>query len=128
FFCFLAFSERGKNMMFGGRILKTWDGVSGKRKIVTTRVKVHAVEAAPTLRFVGLELSMSSFGGYQMVPITLPLAEARSLRGCCQKPRPILLRPWKPNIAFKPKLHRYAVNMAERACHVANSALQFGLT
>src|SRR5690606_32422579 len=33
-----------------------------------------------------------------------------------------------PNIAFKPKLHRYAVNMAERACHVASYALQFGLT
>jgi len=33
-----------------------------------------------------------------------------------------------PNIAFKPKLHRYAGHMAERACHVASSALQFGLT
>ena len=32
------------------------------------------------------------------------------------------------NNAFKPKLHRYAVNMAERACHVAGYALQFGLT
>ncbi|MGB3463097.1 MAG: hypothetical protein WBA33_14140, partial [Rhodanobacter lindaniclasticus] len=30
--------------------------------------------------------------------------------------------------SFKPKLHRYAVNMAERACHVAGYALQFGLT
>ena len=34
----------------------------------------------------------------------------------------------RPNSAFKPKLHRYAVNMAERACHVASYALQFGLT
>jgi hypothetical protein len=34
----------------------------------------------------------------------------------------------KPNNAFKPKLHRYAVNMAEKACHVASYALQFGLT
>jgi hypothetical protein len=33
-----------------------------------------------------------------------------------------------PNNAFKPKLHRYANNMAERACHVASYALQFGLT
>jgi hypothetical protein len=33
-----------------------------------------------------------------------------------------------PNIAFKPKLHRYAVNMAGKACHVASYALQFGLT
>jgi hypothetical protein len=34
----------------------------------------------------------------------------------------------RPNSAFKPKLHRYAVNMAEKACHVASYALQFGLT
>jgi hypothetical protein len=34
----------------------------------------------------------------------------------------------QPNNAFKPKLHRYAVNMAERACHVASYALQFGST
>ena len=33
-----------------------------------------------------------------------------------------------PNIAFKPKLDRYAVNMAGTACHVASYALQFGLT
>jgi hypothetical protein len=32
------------------------------------------------------------------------------------------------NIAFKPELHRYAVNIAESACHVASYALQFGLT
>jgi hypothetical protein len=34
----------------------------------------------------------------------------------------------RPNNAFKPKLHRYAVNMAEKACHVVSYALQFGLT
>ncbi|MCX7514419.1 hypothetical protein [Frateuria sp. STR12] len=33
-----------------------------------------------------------------------------------------------PNIAFKPKLDRYANNMAGRACHVVSYALQFGLT
>ena len=33
-----------------------------------------------------------------------------------------------PNIAFKPKLHRYASHMAEKACHVSGYALQFGLT
>ena len=32
------------------------------------------------------------------------------------------------NNAFNPKLHRYAANMAEKACHVAGYALQFGLT
>src|SRR5690606_8340913 len=34
----------------------------------------------------------------------------------------------RPNSAFKPKLHRYASHMAERACHVPGYALQFGLT
>ena len=33
-----------------------------------------------------------------------------------------------PNNAFKPKLHRYANNMADKACHVVGYALQFGLT
>jgi hypothetical protein len=28
----------------------------------------------------------------------------------------------KPNNAFKPKLHRYANNKAERACHVVSYA------
>ena len=37
-------------------------------------------------------------------------------------------RERRPNNAFKPKLHRYANNMAERACHVLGYALQFGLT
>lgn len=44
---------------------------------------------------------------------------------------PTLWRPasrGRPNIAFKPKLHRYASHMAEKACHVASYALQFGLT
>src|SRR3546814_1321076 len=35
--------------------------------------------------------------------------------------------PVRPNNAFKPKLHRYANNMAERACHIVGYALQFRL-
>ena len=65
--------------MFGGTIVKTWDGVKGKRKIVTSRVKVHAVDATPTVRFVGLELTASTFGSYQMIPISLPAKEALEL-------------------------------------------------
>jgi hypothetical protein len=38
-----------------------------------------------------------------------------------------ILGEWSNN-AFKPKLHRYANNMTERACHVVSYALQFGLT
>jgi hypothetical protein len=33
-----------------------------------------------------------------------------------------------PNNAFKPKSHRYASHMAEKACHVPGYALQFVLT
>jgi hypothetical protein len=40
----------------------------------------------------------------------------------------LLIKTLGPNNAFKPKLHRYAVHMAEKACHVASYALQFGLT
>jgi hypothetical protein len=32
------------------------------------------------------------------------------------------------NNAFKPKLHRSAVHMAGKACHMASYALQFGST
>ncbi len=65
--------------MFGGTIVKSWDGVSGKRKIVTSRVKVHAVDASSTTRLVGLEISNSTFGSFQMVPISLPASEALEL-------------------------------------------------
>lgn len=76
---FVFLTKRGRGILFGGKIIKSWDGVSGKRKIVTSRVKVHAVDAAPTVRFVGLEISDATFGSYQMVPITLPAAEALEL-------------------------------------------------
>jgi hypothetical protein len=38
------------------------------------------------------------------------------------------VRGLSSNNSFKPKLHRYAVHMAEKACHMASYALQFGLT
>lgn len=76
---FVFLTKRGRGIMFGGTIVKSWDGISGKRKIVTSRVKVHAVDAAPKIRFVGLEISNSTFGSYQMVPITLPASEALEL-------------------------------------------------
>jgi hypothetical protein len=59
------------------------------------------------------------------------LSIAKNLRSICAlgaARRSSLPRCRRPNSAFKPKLHRYAVNMAETACHVASYALQFGLT
>lgn len=75
---FVFFTKRGKGIMFGGRIIKTFDGVSAKRKIFSNKVKVHAVDGG-TVRFVGLEISASSVGSYQMIPVTFPASEARQL-------------------------------------------------
>ncbi len=76
---FVFLTKRGRGIMFGGTIVKSWDGVSGKRKIVTSRVKVHAVDVSPSVRLVGLEISNATFGSYQMVPVSLPAAEALEL-------------------------------------------------
>ncbi|GAB5407444.1 MAG: hypothetical protein Aurels2KO_56750 [Aureliella sp.] len=75
---FVFFTKRGKGIMFGGRIIKTFDGISAKRKIFSNKVKVHAVDGG-TVRFVGLEISTSSIGSYQMIPVTFPASEARQL-------------------------------------------------
>lgn len=82
---FVFLTKAGRGFMFGGTIVHTWDGVTGKRKIYTSRVKVHAVDAAPTLRFVGLEIATSSIGSYQMIPISLPKAEALELARLIQE-------------------------------------------
>lgn len=75
---FVLFTKRGKEIMFGGRIIKTFDGVSAKRKIFSNNIKVHAVDGGP-VRFVGLEISTSSIGSYKITPITFPASEARQL-------------------------------------------------
>ncbi|WP_028781297.1 hypothetical protein [Shewanella sp. 38A_GOM-205m] len=75
---FVFFTKKGKGIMFGGKIIKTYDGVSAKRKIFSNKVKVHAVDGG-AVRFVGLEISVSSIGSYQMIPVTFPANEARQL-------------------------------------------------
>jgi len=76
---FIFLTKRGRGVMFGGKIIKSWDGVTGKRKIVTSRAKVHAVDVSPSVRIVGLELSASIIGSSQMIPISLPATEAVEL-------------------------------------------------
>ena len=76
---FVFFTKRGKGIMFGGKIIKTYDGIKVKRRIITSRVKIHAIEAAPAARLVGLEIYNSTFGSFQMTHITLPASEARKL-------------------------------------------------
>jgi hypothetical protein len=75
---FVFFTERGRGILFGGRIVKTYEGVAAKRKILSHKVRVHAVESG-LVRFVGLEISTSSIGSYSMIPLTLPAPEARQL-------------------------------------------------
>lgn len=76
---FIFFTKKGRNIMFGGEIIKTFDSIESKRRIFTGRIKVHSVQAAPSVRMVGFEISQSSFGSYQMMPLTLPAREAKEL-------------------------------------------------
>lgn len=79
-FLIFAISRKGKGMMFGGEIIHTIDGnPKGKRRIITTGVKVHVVQAAPSVRFVGLEINQSGELSWQMIPISLPVSDARLL-------------------------------------------------
>jgi hypothetical protein len=75
---FVFFTKRGRGVLFGGRIMKTYDGISAKRRIFSNRVKVHAVDGG-AVRFVGLEVSISSIGSYQMMPLSFPASEAKQL-------------------------------------------------
>jgi hypothetical protein len=73
-----AFTKRGKGVIMGGKIIKTFDSVSSKRKIVSYEVKVHAVDGGP-VRFVGLEISTTSLGNMRGHTVSFPAGEAREL-------------------------------------------------
>lgn len=79
FVLFMLLSGKDAEFMFGGKIVKTWDGVKGKRKLSTTNVKVHAVDVTSSTRLVGIELTLTTIGSYQMLPISLPKQEALEL-------------------------------------------------
>lgn len=64
--------------MFRGRIIKTYGSISAKRRLFSNKVKVHAVGGG-SIRFVALEISVSSFGSYQMIPVTFPASDTRRL-------------------------------------------------
>ncbi len=65
---------------------------------------------------------MGAYGG-SVIPITVKV-----VGGHDKGDIPSVLSPQSRNSAFKPNLHRYAVHMAGRACHVASYALQCGST
>jgi hypothetical protein len=76
--------------------------------------------------------------GFMSAQLAMPCSSpCRVIAACTVLMAPSSVRPSSrgvpvasaaPNIAFKPKLHRYASHMAEKACHVPGYALQFGLT
>ena len=81
FILFMIFSGKGKSLMFGGKIIKTMESVSKgkKRMLISSGVKVHVIEVAPNVRNVGLEITQSSGLSYSMVPVSLPVSEAKIL-------------------------------------------------
>jgi hypothetical protein len=71
------------------------------------------------------EMTTSSRSTAWMSPQWPPSLQAKGARASTIGTRRPTL---SPNNASKPKLHRYADNMAESACHVVGYALQFSLT
>src|SRR6185503_12395433 len=65
-------AQGGRAFLLGGAIVKTWDGVAGV-------AKVHAVEASPSGRLVGLEVSPETFEDNRLVQISFPAATALEL-------------------------------------------------
>ena len=41
---FVMLTRRGKGMLFGGRIIKTYDGVSAKRRMIASKIKVQVID------------------------------------------------------------------------------------
>src|SRR6185436_16443033 len=76
---FFLHTRRGRGILLGGKIVKSWDGVAAKRTFVTSRVKVLAIDASDEVRLVALEITSSSIGGSKTFPIRLAAADALQL-------------------------------------------------
>ncbi|PWK45355.1 hypothetical protein [Pleionea mediterranea] len=74
-------SKKGKELMFGGKIIKTMENTPKGEKIrlVSSGVKVHVVEVAPQLKNVGLEISQHGLFNFSMVPVSLSFSDAKLL-------------------------------------------------
>jgi hypothetical protein len=69
-----------KGAMFGANIEKTLGEVSGNGpRLVSLSLKVHELDGSPD-KALGLEVTTTSVGSYQMTPVSLSLAEAKKLR------------------------------------------------
>jgi hypothetical protein len=77
-FIIFSFTNKGKSKMLGGNIIQTFDAISTKQGLFTSKVKVHVVDTDPTPS-VSIEVSKSSPLSYQMLPATLTADEAKDL-------------------------------------------------
>ena len=75
---FAFFTKRGKEFMFGGKIIKTFDEVKSRGKMIRSKLRVHVIDDDST-RIVGIQVYISSFGKHELVPITLTTDDARQL-------------------------------------------------
>ena len=81
FIIFMLFSKKGKEIIFGGKIVKTMDFVTkGKKRVLfSSNLKVHVIENSLNGRNIGLEINLSGGLSYSMVPLVLPVGEAKIL-------------------------------------------------
>ena len=69
-----------KAAMFGARIDRTVGEVSGERQGPTgVALKVHILRRNAAEKLVGVEFVAKSFASYQMMPVTLSVAQAQQL-------------------------------------------------
>lgn len=81
FICLICFllSTKGRELFYGGKIIKEWNTFKNKRGCVSSSIKISTIEIAPTLRMVGFDISQSVFRFYNMSPISFPVSEALEL-------------------------------------------------
>ena len=69
-----------KAAMFGARIDRTVGEVSGERQGPTgVALQVHILRRNAAEKLVGVEFVAKSFASYQMMPVTLSVAQAQQL-------------------------------------------------
>jgi len=76
---YVFFTKRGRGRLYGGEILEEYEGISSRRKIVSNSVKVYAVKSPTNARRVGIDIRASTFGSYQMIPVSFTASEAKQL-------------------------------------------------
>ena len=75
-----------KAAMFGAQVERTVGEVSGEKQgSLGITLKVHILRRDPGEKLVGMELVAKSFASYQMMPVTLSVAEVQQLVSLLQQ-------------------------------------------